>query len=185
MTKRYALAFPSCGSFDFKNYGLAKKTLSSTRRTMYPPTQTFASSQIRAHQNITTLTILYGTQYNGGDRRCVVIDQVEVVKNMIQELRRGTLSLSVLSQLATPQYGYSLLECLTKKGVSIDQNTLYPLLRRLEQQGILDSAWSLDQPRPRRYYVLNDAGKSALAKVGAHWYETVAVMEQLLGSKGE
>lgn len=104
----------------------------------------------------------------------------ELIDNLVLELRRGTLVLSVLSQLEQPQYGYSLMECLADKGLEIDQGTLYPLLRRLESQGLLDSQWSVEESRPRRYYVLNADGRSVLAVMAAEWQQLVQVMQRLL-----
>lgn len=104
----------------------------------------------------------------------------ETVQNLINELRRGTLVLTVLSQLEKQEYGYSLKERLADRGLEIDQGTLYPLLRRLEKQGLLDSEWSLETSRPRRYYVLNDAGRKALKTLTAEWNALAAVLERLL-----
>lgn len=107
----------------------------------------------------------------------------ELIDNLVLELRRGTLVLSVLSQLEQPQYGYSLMECLADKGLEIDQGTLYPLLRRLESQGLLDSQWSVEESRPRRYYVLNADGRSVLEVMAAEWQQLVQVMQHLLGEE--
>jgi PadR family transcriptional regulator, regulatory protein PadR len=104
----------------------------------------------------------------------------ETVQNLINELRRGTLVLTVLSQLEKQEYGYSLKERLADRGLEIDQGTLYPLLRRLEKQGLLDSEWSLETSRPRRYYVLNDAGREALKTLTDEWNALAAVLERLL-----
>jgi PadR family transcriptional regulator PadR len=103
------------------------------------------------------------------------------IQNLIYELRRGTLVLTVLSQLADRQYGYSLKQLLADRGLDIDQGTLYPLLRRLEKQGLLDSEWSLESSRPRRYYVLNEAGREALQTLKQEWYALASVLDQLLG----
>ena len=86
-------------------------------------------------------------------------DYNKIYDSAVMELRRGTLILSVLSQLETPAYGYSLVQLLASKNLAIDQSTLYPLLRRLEKQGLLDSDWSVEESRPRKYYVLSDKGK--------------------------
>jgi PadR family transcriptional regulator PadR len=104
----------------------------------------------------------------------------EAIDSLTSELRRGTLVLSVLSQLHTKQYGYSLRQSLAEKGLDIDQGTLYPLLRRLEEQGLLDSEWSVTESRPRRYYVINDNGKDILAALENEWLFLVRVMETLL-----
>ncbi len=104
----------------------------------------------------------------------------EIINNLILELRRGTLMLSVLSQLRERQYGYSLKERLAEQGMDIDQGTLYPLLRRLEKQGLLDSEWDLGETRPRRYYTLSAQGQAVLTAMIAEWRQLVEVMEQVL-----
>lgn len=110
---------------------------------------------------------------------------VKALRNAELEMRRGVLTLSVLSQLKSPHYGYLLLQVLESQGMEIDQNTLYPLLRRLEQQGFLDSNWSVEESRPRRYYVLTEQGKEALTELSRQWQNMVEVMAGLLGKKGD
>ena len=105
----------------------------------------------------------------------------ERTQNLINELRRGTLVLAVLSQLDEPQYGYSLKQRLAEGGLDVEQGTLYPLLRRLEKQELLDSEWSIETSRPRRYYVLNQAGRETLETLAGEWRALTDVMEQLLG----
>ena len=83
----------------------------------------------------------------------------EIIKNLTLELRKGTLVLAVLSQLNQKHYGYSLVETLNGHGLKIDQNTLYPLLRRLDKQGLLDATWDVSETRPRKYYQLSDLGE--------------------------
>lgn len=134
---------------------------------------------------IRILTILCVTQYYMCDGRRWPLDRETTLKNLVLELRRGTLTLCVLSQLKQPQYGYSLLQLLSERGMEIDQNTLYPLLRRLEQQGLLDSDWSVEQSRPRRYYVLSSLGHEALDHIAGQWREMVQVMESLLRDEEE
>ena len=102
------------------------------------------------------------------------------INSLISELRRGTLVLSVLSQLNTKQYGYSLRESLAEKGFDIEQGTLYPLLRRLEEQGLLDSEWSITSSRPRRYYIINSTGKQILASLTEEWKLIVSSMDKIL-----
>ena len=101
-------------------------------------------------------------------------------QNLINELRRGTLVLTVLSQLDEKQYGYSLKQLLADRGLEIDQGTLYPLLRRLEKQGLLESEWSVEGPRPRRYYVLSEAGQEAFQTLKQEWYTLTQVLEGVL-----
>ena len=77
----------------------------------------------------------------------------EIVSGLILEFRRGTLIMVVLAQLNKPMYGYSLVKELEGKGIPIEGNTLYPLLRRLESQGLLKSEWETDAAKPRKYYI--------------------------------
>ena len=105
------------------------------------------------------------------------------LEKLVLELRRGTLVLSVLTQLNTEQYGYSLMQALTEKGMEIDQGTLYPLLRRLEKQGLLQSEWRVEESRPRRYYTISDIGNTVLESLTAEWRYMVDVIEQLLQSE--
>ena len=109
------------------------------------------------------------------------MENEELVQNMLLELRRGTLSIAVLSQLSKEQYGYSLLKALSDKGLAVDQSTLYPLLRRLETQGLLQSDWRIvDEARPRRYYVISQQGKAVLTKLKGEWSTMVETMKQML-----
>jgi DNA-binding PadR family transcriptional regulator len=93
------------------------------------------------------------------------------------------LILAVLSQLEHEEYGYSLLTRLAEGGLEIDQGTLYPLMRRLESQGLLESDWRLAEARPRRYYKLSLQGRQALAALTDEWRRLNDVMEGLLAGK--
>ena len=105
----------------------------------------------------------------------------ELVQNMLLELRRGVLSIAVLSQLSKEEYGYSLLKALAERGLEIDQSTLYPLLRRLETQGLLQSDWRIvDEARPRRYYVISPQGRTVLNKLKREWSTMAETMKQML-----
>ena len=104
----------------------------------------------------------------------------ELYENVILELRRGVLSIAVLSQLSEEQYGYSLLKLLSDQGLEIDQGTLYPLLRRLEAQGLLKSVWKLEEARPRRYYVISPEGKKILPRLKEEWTGIVSMMNAML-----
>ena len=105
----------------------------------------------------------------------------ELVQNILLELRRGTLSIAVLSQLSKEEYGYSLLKALSDKGLEVDQSTLYPLLRRLEAQGLLQSDWRImDEARPRRYYVISTQGKAVLAKLKQEWSVMAETIQKML-----
>lgn len=101
------------------------------------------------------------------------------------ELRRGVLVLAVLSQLQEVQYGYSLRQVLSERGMPIEEGTLYPLLRRLEKQGVLASEWRIEEGPPRRYYHLNDAGEALLVELTVSWDALVATMAGLLEKSGK
>ena len=104
----------------------------------------------------------------------------ESLENGVLELRRGVIVLAVLSRLDQEQYGYLLIKGLAEAGLEIDQGTLYPLLRRLESQGLLQSAWRVETDRPRRYYVLSDEGRLLLPRLKVEWSAIVAMMGKLL-----
>ena len=104
----------------------------------------------------------------------------EMYDNTTNELRRGVIVLAVLSQLDQEQYGYSLLKLLSEKGLEIDQGTLYPLLRRLESQGLLSSDWNTEGSRPRRYYVISPEGQELLPRLKDEWNKIVSMMERML-----
>lgn len=96
------------------------------------------------------------------------------------ELRRGVIVLAALSQLHAPRYGYELRQALADKGMAIEEGTLYPLLRRLETQGVLQSEWRIEGGPPRRYYALNAGGRKLLAQLTACWQGLNDTMDQLL-----
>jgi len=100
------------------------------------------------------------------------------------DLRRGVLVLAVLSQLRDFQYGYSLRHALAQRGMPIEEGTLYPLLRRLEGQGLLASEWRIEDGPPRRYYRLNDTGEALLAELTVSWNALGATMAGLLERNG-
>jgi PadR family transcriptional regulator, regulatory protein PadR len=92
-----------------------------------------------------------------------------VLDNLRSELRRGSLILAVLAQLRSEQYGYTLRKALAEHGMDIDEGTLYPLLRRLETQGLLVSEWREEDKRNKRFYVLSPEGKQILQQLLAEW----------------
>jgi PadR family transcriptional regulator PadR len=90
-------------------------------------------------------------------------------ENLRLELRRGSLILAVLAQLRVEQYGYTLRKALAEHGMAIDEGTLYPLLRRLESQGLLVSEWREEDKRNKRFYVMSTDGKAMLKQLLAEW----------------
>jgi|SRR4051812_32967684 PadR family transcriptional regulator PadR len=107
----------------------------------------------------------------------------EQINQIRQELRRGIVVLAVLSQMDTARYGYSLIQQLAEQGLEIEEGTLYPLLRRLEKQGLLESEWDTGEARPRKYYRISALGRDVLAALSAEWFETVAMMHSILGGE--
>lgn len=109
--------------------------------------------------------------------------QDELHSKLTQELRRGVVVLAVLSQLHEEKYGYALIDRLASRGLEVDQGTLYPLLRRLEEQGLLESEWNVAGSRPRRYYQISEGGAQLLQALRGDWNELVAVMDGLLNEE--
>ncbi|MBS3991411.1 MAG: helix-turn-helix transcriptional regulator [Erysipelothrix sp.] len=103
----------------------------------------------------------------------------EIVDGLLLELRRGVLILGVLSQLDQKEYGYSLIQKLQIHKFDIEAGTLYPLLRRLEKQGLLESSWELIENRPRRYYQISDQGKIVLEQLKTEYFSLNTIMVEL------
>ena len=95
--------------------------------------------------------------------------KAEVFENLRLELRRGCLTLAVLTQLRTERYGYTLRKALADDGLEIDEGTLYPLLRRLETQGLLVSQWREEDKRNKRFYKLSPDGEKILSQLLEEW----------------
>jgi len=100
-------------------------------------------------------------------------------ENLRQELRRGSLPLAVLAALRTEHYGYTLRKTLADHGMAIDEGTLYPLLRRLEAQGLLVSQWREEGKRNKRFYRLSADGKSILKQLLTEWKSIHASLEDI------
>ena len=104
----------------------------------------------------------------------------DVLENLRLELRRGCLILAVLAELRTERYGYTLRKALSEQGMEIDEGTLYPLLRRLESQGLLISEWREEEKRNKRFYRLSPEGKVILKQLSAEWKSINASLEGIL-----
>ncbi len=104
----------------------------------------------------------------------------EQFDNLRLELRRGVVVLAVLSQMDTARYGYSLIQRLAERGLDVEEGTLYPLLRRLEKQGLLESEWEIGEARPRKYYRISPLGRKVLTALMTEWNDTVEVMHLIL-----
>jgi PadR family transcriptional regulator, regulatory protein PadR len=107
-------------------------------------------------------------------------DQVPgLFENLRLELRRGCLTLAVLAQLRTERYGYTLRKALEEAGLEIDEGTLYPLLRRLESQGLLQSEWREENKRRKRFYRLSPVGETILAQLTDELHRINASLERI------
>ena len=107
-------------------------------------------------------------------------EEKDLLAGLVLELRRGTLILSVLSQMGEAKYGYALVQSLEEKGVEIDPNTLYPLLRRLEKQGLLESRWETGGSKPRKYYRRTEYGDEIYRELKNQWRQMASGIEALL-----
>ncbi|MET9343884.1 PadR family transcriptional regulator [Nonomuraea sp. NPDC003804] len=105
----------------------------------------------------------------------------ELLSVHLQELRRGTVVLACLLILKRPNYGYALLDLLDRQGFAVDANTLYPLLRRLEKQGLLTSDWNTEESRPRKFYRTSDAGTALADTLSRDWDELDTALRTLKG----
>src|SRR6204780_5810337 len=107
-----------------------------------------------------------------------------VFENLRSEMRRGSLILAVLAQLRSEQYGYTLRKALAEHGMAIDEGTLYPLLRRLETQGLLVSQWREEEKRNKRFYRLSPAGEQILNQLLNEWKNINASLDRILEPAG-
>lgn len=105
------------------------------------------------------------------------IDRYETLR---LELRRGCLSLAVLAQLRVEHYGYTLCKALTDQGLEIDENTLYPLLRRLETQGLLTSEWREENKRKKRFYIISQEGEKIFGQLLEEWKKINQALDQII-----
>lgn len=108
----------------------------------------------------------------------------EQLQSFVTELRRGSFTLAVLGCLKQPFYGYSLLQYMQEKQIDIEANTLYPLLRRLEKQGLLVSDWDTTESRPRKYYRISEQGKAVYRKLITEWKRMQSSIDDICGEDG-
>lgn len=109
----------------------------------------------------------------------------DAYEKLRQELRRGALAVAVLAALRSERYGYTLRKALADEGLEIDEGTLYPLLRRLEAQGLLASQWREEDKRNKRFYRLSDDGADLLDQLLREWSRLDAVVRRLTGKEGD
>jgi PadR family transcriptional regulator PadR len=111
-------------------------------------------------------------------------ENVSLLENLRLELRRGCLVLAVLAELRNEQYGYTLRKGLSDRGMVIDEGTLYPLLRRLESQGLLVSEWREEDKRNKRFYRISRHGKQVLKQLLVEWQAIGLALEEILKESG-
>ncbi len=106
--------------------------------------------------------------------------EADLFESLRLELRRGSLILAVLARLRSEQYGYSLRVALAEDGIEMEESTLYPLLRRLEGQGLLLSEWREEEKRKKRFYRLSPEGEAMLTRLADEWRRISASLERIL-----
>jgi PadR family transcriptional regulator PadR len=104
----------------------------------------------------------------------------DLYESLRMELRRGSLTLGVLVRLREERYGYTLRQALAADGLEMEESTLYPLLRRLETQGLLASEWREEEKRRKRFYRLSDDGEAMLVRLLAEWRSISASLEKII-----
>lgn len=104
----------------------------------------------------------------------------DLYESLRMELRRGSLTLGVLVRLRQERYGYSLRQALAEDGLEMEESTLYPLLRRLEAQGLLVSEWREEDRRRKRFYRLSAEGEAMLARLLKEWRAISASLEKII-----
>ncbi len=110
-------------------------------------------------------------------------DTKELVSSLVLELRRGVVILLSLGQLKTPTHGYNLVRQFQQNGIPVEANTLYPLLRRLETQGLLKSEWDTSGAKPKKFYTTTEKGVEVFKTVKKQWKEFSQNVENLLEEK--
>jgi len=105
----------------------------------------------------------------------------EQFQSFITEIRRGSFTLAVLGCLKEPHYGYALLRTMQEKHIDIEANTLYPLLRRLESQGLLASDWDTSESRPRKYYSISEKGGMIYSELLVEWKKMQSSIDIICG----
>ena len=121
---------------------------------------------------------LYVTHYVTTGAAMIV--DPELFESMRLELRRGSLVLAVLARLREERYGYTLRQALASDGLEMEESTLYPLLRRLESQGLLTSEWREEEKRKKRFYRLSPMGEAMLSALADEWRGISASLDKIL-----
>jgi DNA-binding PadR family transcriptional regulator len=105
------------------------------------------------------------------------------IGNFETEMNRGFLQILVLALLEKDMYGYSMVRTIGDLGYEVEENTLYPLLRRLEKNGWVKSKWDITEDRPRKFYSITEAGRSLRTQLLAIWNKQVEILKHLMEEK--
>jgi PadR family transcriptional regulator, regulatory protein PadR len=114
-----------------------------------------------------------------------MLDWQSLQRPFVLEIERGVLTLNVLSQLTERRYGYQIIQNLVDAGLAVDQGMIYPLLRKLEQHGLLVGDWIVGDTRPRRYYVLSEDGRSLLTHLAKEWKRIASIEDEFIRNDTE
>ena len=107
----------------------------------------------------------------------------DLYESLRLELRRGSLTLGVLARMRQEHYGYTLRQALAEDGLEMEESTLYPLLRRLEAQGLLVSEWRDEDRRKKRFYRLSPEGEALLARLLQEWRRISLSLEKIISTE--
>ncbi len=105
------------------------------------------------------------------------------IGNLETEMNRGFLQILVLGLLEKDMYGYAMVRTVRDLGYEVEENTLYPLLRRLEKNGWVKSQWDVSQDRPRKFYGITNSGRSLRAELLNIWKKQDRILKQLIKEK--
>jgi PadR family transcriptional regulator, regulatory protein PadR len=108
----------------------------------------------------------------------------DIVERFETEVKRGMMQVAIMCLLEQERYGYDIIKCLKDGGLGVEEGTLYPILRRLEDERLLSSRWETTGPRPRKYYVITDYGRNVRAKLLAS-LKSFTVAIDALGRQAE
>ena len=103
--------------------------------------------------------------------------------NFEAEMNHGFLQILVLALLEKEAYGYSMVRNIRDLGYEVEENTLYPLLRRLEKNGWIRGKWDLGEDRPRKFYSITEAGRSLKLKLLGIWKKQDEILKRIIEEK--
>ncbi len=102
------------------------------------------------------------------------------IANFETEMNRGFVQILVLALLENETYGYSMVRAIRDLGYEVEENTLYPMLRRLEKNGWVRSKWDVSEDRPRKFYAITDAGRGLRTELLAIWRKQNGILQRFM-----